>query len=562
MARRPGPASAPGAAGTEETPTARTAWLEALALTSLSGILLWISFPPAEFYPAAWVALVPWLVSIARAPVRVTLATSAAVGYVLYVALLYWLDQVTTAGWLALAFYCMLYWPVAALVLERLRRMGWPFTIGAPLALVAWEYGRSNLLTGFPFLLVAHTQYRAVGIIQVADLAGVYGVTFLIGMTNGLISDLVLDRFRRSRRNLWRLFATCALLLLALLYGRLSLVSEARTADHAERVRLLLVQANIPISLKHAPSESQQLENLRKHVALSLQAKGFGPDLVIWPETMLPRWLNVAYDERWMKFLSEHDEYGEHHRLLVATRQSVEETCRETGAWVLVGSESYDIPTQRRWNSAYLLSPEGEVIGRYDKIHLVAFGEYTPLGEVFPFLRKLRPPEMGPDLTPGVLRRLFVLPLRSGVSSRFGVTICYEDSVATLFRRFVRDGAGFMVNITNDGWFGNTTELDLHLAVAVFRAVENRIALARAANTGISAIISPGGRIIHELVRNGQHREVEGTLCAEIPLAHWPSVYTRYGDAFAWLCLVALGALPVVAYLRRGRSEKSSRAAK
>jgi len=534
-------------------------WAPAFALGASSALLVWVAFPPAEFAAAAWLALVPWLIVVARATMRRAVVVSALAGYLLYVALLYWLNYVTTAGWLALAFYCMLYWPAAAWLLGRLRRSGHPFTLTAPLVLVAWEFGRANLLTGFPFLLLAHTQYRFLSMIQIADITGAYGITFLVGLVNGFVADLVLDGRRWRWRNVLGLAGIAWLMLVVLAYGRLSLWREARAIAKAGRVRLLLVQANIPISLKHAPSESQQLENLRKHVELTLAAKRPRPDLVIWPETMLPRWLNVAYDEKWMRFLGANEDYADHFRLLEATREAVEKTCRETGAWLLVGSETYDIATQRRWNSAYFLSPQGEVIGRYDKIHLVAFGEYTPLGEIFPFLRRLRPPEMGPDLTPGRLRRLFHLPARSGGDYPFGVTICYEDSVARLFRMFVRDGAAFMVNVTNDGWFGNSTELDVHLAVSVFRAVENRVAFARAANTGISAVISPAGRVTHRLTRNGRYREVEGVLSAEMPVAKWSSIYTSVGDLFAWLCLAGLGVMLVAAACRRTASGRAAR---
>jgi apolipoprotein N-acyltransferase len=215
-----------------------------------------------------------------------------------------------------------------------------------------------------------------------------------------------------------------------------------------------------------------------------------------------------------------------------------------------------------RCNSAYFITPQGRIAGRYDKIHLVIFGEYTPLTDVLPFLRFFRPAVMGEDLTPGKLRQLFDLPVSGGPSAtaqgyeaKFGVTICYEDSVADLFSKFVADGAEFMVNISNDGWFRNSTELDEHLAVCTFRAVENRVPIARCANTGVSALIAPDGRITERIVLpDGRYREVSGTLIGNLAMTKLKSFYTAHGDLFAWACMAGLAGL-ILAALFGGRDD-------
>jgi len=163
---------------------------------------------------------------------------------------------------------------------------------------------------------------------------------------------------------------------------------------------------------------------------------------------------------------------------------------------------------------------------------------------------------MGPDLTAGRARRLFQLPERKDTPAhKFGVTICYEDSVAGLFRKFVRDGADFMVNITNDGWFRDSSELDLHLAICVMRAVENRVAIARCANTGISSFIAPTGAIVKLLERpDGTRREIEGVLQHELTIHAEPGLYTQHGDVFAWACLAALGVM-MVSFVRKKRNK-------
>ena len=521
-----------------------------LGLVTLSGFLLWLAFPPAELGAAAWIALVPWLVVVGRAPTRRAAILSAVVGYLLFAAQLYWLWYVTAAGWLVLAFYCALYWPLAAVLLNRFRKAGLPFILTVPILFAALEFVRANFLTGFPFLLIGHTQYRCLPIIQIADITGVYGITFLLGLVNGLLADLILGRFKVTRNSLLKLGLTLAAYIVVLSYGVVRLRPE--TGSDAPTRRLFLVQANVPIDLKHSPSPDDRLNNLERHVRLSMGAKEKEVDLILWAETMLPIWLNLAADDDIMWRVATDPKKADLARLMDATRKAVKRTTRETGAHALFGSETFLLGTNRRFNSAYFVSPEGKILGRYDKIHRVVFGEYTPLGNIFPFLKKLRPPQMGDDLSAGRFRRLFELPCPDGGTHKFGVTICYEDSVAGLFRKSVRDGADFMVNITNDGWFHDSTELDVHLAVCIFRAVENHVTIARCANTGISAVISPTGRILKKLVReDGKYREIEGALLMDMPVAKWPGFYTRHGDVFAWLCLAGVVVMVAVSIFRK-----------
>ena len=528
-----------------------------LGLTALSGVLVWLSFPPADMGAAAWVALAPWLVVVTRAPARRAAFLSGVVGYGVYVALLHWLRFVTVAGWLALAFYCALYWLVGALVFRWLRRRGLPFTLSAPIVFVVLEFARARLFTGFPFLLLGHTQYRYVPLIQVAAVTGVYGVTFMVALVNGLIADLVLDG-ARGRRRAYTAGAVVAVLLVAMLAGGLP---PGRRVGRPRRI--LLVQGNVPISLKHSHSMENHLATLERHVSLALRARDGDFDLIVWPETMLPAPLNQCYDADLMLAAARDPRYRDAARLMQASRRAVERVARVTKAYQLVGSEAVLLGPFRRFNSAYFVSPDGAILSRYDKIHCVVFGEYTPLAGVLPFLKKLRPAVMGEDLSAGKIRRIFDLPGKGGPAHRFGVTICYEDSVADLFRRFVRDGADFMVNITNDGWFRDSSELDLHLAVCVMRAVENRVSVVRCANTGISAVIDERGRITQELTdENGRRREVEGTLAAAIFVQDTPrglTFYTRYGDVFAWLCAAGLAAMAVAGQFRHSSRERRGR---
>jgi apolipoprotein N-acyltransferase len=279
--------------------------------------------------------------------------------------------------------------------------------------------------------------------------------------------------------------------------------------------------------------------------------------------------MNVAYDEEFIARLAAQPEEDkrEYAGFLTQCRKELIGAARAVDAYMLVGSTAMTFHEPlRRCNSAYFITPQGRIAGRYDKIHLVIFGEYTPLTDVLPFLSFFRPEVMGPDLTPGKLRQLFDLPVQApsttaqggpsttaqGREMKFGVTICYEDSVADLFSKFVADGAEFMVNITNDGWFRNSTELDEHLAACTFRAVENRVPIARCANTGISALIAPDGRITERIVLpDGRYREVAGTLIGNLSMTKLKSFYTAHGDLFAWACMAALAGLILAAVFRK-----------
>jgi len=534
--------------------------LPGAAMSGVTLLLAWAAFPPADLAPLAWVALVPWLILIGRQrPLRAG-AWSLALGWAFFLLSIHWIRFVTPPGWIALAFYCGLYWAVAGVGIAWLRTRRVPVLLSAPLLITALELLRSRLLTGFPFIFMGHTQYRFLPIIQVADLAGVYGVSFLVILVNAAIAEGVLSWRRRRALVLGGAAAALLLVVGALTYGMMRLNAYQPRGE----VTALLVQANIPQDIKHSNSYEDSDALLRTHIDLTLQSRE-RPEIILWPETMFPAPINLVQDTDFISRLLTYSnpdlspkerakrekdihEYG---AFLQRCREALLEVAQRGGTTLLIGSETNDRETERRYNSAYLLTPQGNVLGRYDKIHLVIFGEYTPLLDALPFLKTFRPPEMGEDLSPGIQRTLLDLPLKSGGTARFGVTICYEDADADLFRRFVRDGAEFMVTLTNDGWFKDSSELDQHLAVSVFRAVENRVGLARDANTGISAIIDPLGRMKTLTLPDGRRREVKGTLLGQVALSNMRSFYTARGDLFGLAVLAASGLLLFAAALRR-----------
>jgi apolipoprotein N-acyltransferase len=263
-----------------------------------------------------------------------------------------------------------------------------------------------------------------------------------------------------------------------------------------------LVQGNIDQSIKW--DESFQKETLKIYERLSSKVSEGKPDLIIWPETATPF------------FFQEASEY----------QPLILDIPERTKAFVLFGSPSYKIEKGKvnHYNSAYLASPAKELVGMYDKIHLVPFGEYVPLSNLLFFIGSLG--EGIGNFKPG--KEIFNFSLPQG---KFGVLICFEIIFPDLCRRFVKDGADFLVTITNDAWFGRTSAPYQHFSMATFRAIENRVFIARAANTGISGFIDPSGRIVKQ---GGIF--TEEAMNGMIRLSSEKTFYTLYGDVFAWIC--------------------------
>ena len=501
--------------------------------------LIVAAFPPFDVWPAAWVALVPWLIALHRGGTRRALILSAGLGLALNVILLSWLRFVTVAGWLALAVYLSAYVPAAGILARWIRRKcAVPLALLLPPIWVGLDYLRCVLFTGFPWFLLGHTQHVNLPFIQIADLTGVHGVTFALVMVNGLLADLLLLRTSKpalSRRTLLSAAAAAAAVVVCLFAYGLTRLGMCETTPGPA---LCLVQGNIPMSLKHSPDPGENFRLLKRHEALSLREKDRPVDLLVWPETMMPGTLQPEF-----RYLS-----GEFRQ---AANEAITRMTRETGSHLLIGATAYDPAKKGFYNSAYFISPKGKHLGRYDKIHRVVFGEYTPLAGIFPFLRKLRPAVMGPDMEAGTYRPPFKLKSRGQPLRRFVVTICYEDTEARVTRKLVGMGADFMVNITNDGWFPSDGELAQHNAIAVFRAIENRVPVARCANTGMSSFIAPTGRVQSRLEKGGRYREVEGILVNRLVFCNLTGFYTRCGDAFAWVCILAALALATAAYLRK-----------
>ncbi len=482
----------------------------ALAVSGAAGAL---AFPTTDWSILAWVWLVPPLLCASTRPPREALADGWLAGTVYFVLLLRWLDHTFQnysaipwpLTWLpiaALAAYCGLYTGLVCGAVGRLSvRLGQGWALAtAPALWVAGEWIRGWLMGGFPWGLLGYSQHLALPVIQVAEIGGVYAVSALLVAVNAAIASLCVLGWRRAAPGL----ASVAVLLLGSLgFGWWTLSHESGPAtDRAVRfARIAVIQPSIEQSEKWDPSS--QARTMASYEALTREAARAKPAAILWPETAAPIFLR-----------------GDAALLARLTALS-----REIGVPVLVGSiDQVPGPGRQYLNSAFLLGDQG-ITAKYDKIHLVPFGEYVPLAGLLGFVRQWA--EFISDFAAGSRETVFPLP-----GAPFGTVICYEVIFPELFRGFIAGGAVFMANITNDAWFGRTSGPWQHLGMLPLRAVEHRVAIARAANTGISAFVGPDGRVGPTLPLFDR-----GILSASIPLRSRTTLYTRFGDWLVYLCL-------------------------
>jgi len=491
----------------------RILWHRKILLALLSGVLLTASFPPGKLSWAAWFALVPLLKSNEDVSPFQAFRLGLMTGTVHYLTLMYWivvaighygnLNAVLSAGTLfLLCLYLGLYPAFFSILTHRFQHSRF-FILYVASAWVGLEYIRAHLLTGFPWCLLGYSQFEHLHVIQIADLSGVYGISFLIVVVNVLIYRL-LSGLHRTRRGFpkWEFLFAGLLAVGTFAYGQHRLNETKKTNPAPHPVRIAVIQGNIDQSVKWDPTH--QSKTLSVYERLTRATYPDKPDLIVWPETSVPF------------FFQDSKEYAP--RVLTLSKES--------GALLLFGSPAYEkhATRTRYYNRAYLVRPDGHAAHYYDKVHLLPFGEYVPLKKILSFVNRLVP--AAGDFEAGDR----IAPLRYGNIS-MGVLICYEVIFPELARAHAREGANVLVNLTNDAWFGMTSAPYQHLCMAAFRAVENRMPMIRAANTGISAYIEPQGRII---ARSGLFDEA--VLMGSFRLVTPPTTfYARFGDIFAFI---------------------------
>ncbi len=496
-------------------------------LAVLSGVLLALSFPRFDLSPLAFGALVPLLVVLDGISSLQGTYLGILAGLVCYLITIPWVvHTMGTYGGLplplsvllllALSLYLALYVGVFAYGVTRLSaRGGLGYLVGTASVWVGLEYLRTFLLTGFPWNLLGYTQHQNLSVIQIASITGVYGISFVLVLANAGIA-LACLHFRRGGRRAWLSICGVGLLLLGtvLLSNGQAVSAEARGG----KIRVSVVQGNIEQDMKWDPAFRDRTIAIYRRLT---REAGRESDLIIWPEAAVPFFLRDGGP----------------------LSQQVLDLAREVQAYLLVGSpDRVNHTSPRYYNSAFLISPEGKIVKKYDKIHLVPFGEYVPLKMLLFFVEKMAT-GIG-DFSPGQAFTVFEAP-----AGRFGVLICFEVIFPDQVRRYVREGADFLVNITNDAWFGRSSAPYQHLSMATLRAVENGVYVVRAANTGISALITPAGRIVKQ-----SDLFVEAVLSAAVTPGTAGTFYTRYGDVFAWGC-VFISVVVLTPWGVRGRRE-------
>ncbi len=502
-----------------------------LALTS--GILLTLSFPNVDLSGLAWVAMVPLILALREVHRGSGFWIGFTTGMAHFVTLVYWtVHTMNTYGHLPwyqcifllilLAAYLSLYPALFGVAVTRLCNRPGSLILTAPAVWTALEFLRTWLFTGFPWELLGYSQYNHPWIIQVADLWGVYGLSTLIMWVNATIALVLLKwldkpwrAHRISSRTTWIAAASAAtMLILTIGYGIYRVGTTDKSAAKAPQAKIAVIQGNIDQAVKWDPKF--QILTTAMYRKLSLRAAADNIDLVIWPETATP-------------FYFLHD---------MQLSAMVTQTIEATGAYFIVGSPSFSTHPKGLdyHNSAFMVTPEGKSNGKYDKVHLVPFGEYVPLKRWLPFIKKMVS-QVG-DFKSGAPGSTLAWQ-----NHRVGVLICYEAIFPSLARTMVQNGAHLLVNITNDAWFGHTSAAFQHYSMAVFRAVENKRWLARAANTGISGFIDPCGRIV-----KATPLYEKAVATAQVALLEQKSYYSQWGD---WpLALLTFG-FPMVIIGRR-----------
>jgi apolipoprotein N-acyltransferase len=499
----------------------------------VSGLLSLVAAPPDGYGVVAFFCLIPLLHAVHMASnYRMSILGGWIAGIAFFVPALVWLIPVTIVGWLALALYCAVYFALFAMAIRwasRLTAIGTAFFLASCWILL--EYIRATAFTGFPWLLLSHTQHNFETFIQSLDIVGAFGLGGIIVVINVLV-------YEAWKRKQVRPVVLATIVMCAVYgYG----FARAGSIRMRSSLHVAAIQAAVPQEMKETLEGKYDPEGvLARYVnqTKSLAAKKL--DLIVWPETifLFPYTLNVNPDAL-------EEDNAKYARIAQDTLRDI---AQSRGAHVLAGATTYlpadlgyvadpvrarQIPIgawEQRYNSAVLVNAQGNYVDRYDKMHLVPFGEYVPLPNFIPFLARFVP--FDESLIAGTRHTIFRVASDQG-TAQFGVLICYEDADADLARQLRLAGAEFLVNMSNDAWFGES-ELGQHFVSARYRAIENRMAVLRNGNNGITGIIDPLGRVQSELGQtiDGKYvtRDVMGHLEGQMFITDSHSIYSTIGD--------------------------------
>lgn len=539
-------------------------------MAAVGGLLLACAFPKLNVAGFAWVAPAVILLAGLGAKPGTAFRVGYTAGLVFFLTSLYWLLLIPVrfapiVGWLAVGFYlalypaawCWLVWrtyPARFEVAEPgwsgllaqfiatswLQRLRWCLVAAA--AWVTWEMIQARMLGGFPWNLLSASQYRLLPLIQISAVAGAYAVSFLIVWWSMSLMCALARLAKQPGRRAWAVELFAPTLVVTLIIGWGTQRIRHSLPESAQVLRIALVQPAIPQEVVWDQSQEKKSARFASLLALSEAALTNEAALLVWPEAALPdllRWSTNQYS-------------GE------IILDAVTDLARRHRVWMVIGADDAEIRPGTPegavyYNSSFLISPEGELIADYRKRRLVMFGEYVPLSRWFPFLKTFT--QVHGEFTPG--ERVVAFNL-SDLAVETSVLICFEDAFPHITREHVAEDTDFLLNLTNNGWFGESAAQWQHAANAVFRAVENGVPLVRCANNGLTCWVDRRGAM-HEVYFPGSADIYKaGFKIASVPLApdgKWPSTFYRErGDWFGWSCVAITGLALISSFVRRRRT--------
>jgi apolipoprotein N-acyltransferase len=502
-----------------------------MALASVSALLLVLAFPGFNLSFLAWIGMVPLFFALEGKKAGEAFLIAYTAGIVFFLGTVWWLIHVTLPGMIVLVLYLGLFFggfgAIASLGLSPSknisnRALDYMALFLIPAAWVTCEWMRSTLFSGFGWVALGYSQSSSLPVIQIADITGVYGVSFIIVMVNIAIFITLKSQQERGATIDISMALAIIIVFISLGYGYFRM----NNIFTGEKIKVSVIQGNIPQDKKWDSAFRSFI--MDKYEDLTKKAVKRKVDLVVWPETSVPGFVE-----------SEPDLFERIQKLAI-----------DGNTPLLVGTLREDRNVRERYyNSASLFLGNGNIEATYDKIHLVPFGEYIPLKKVFSFVEKIAPAPIG-DVTNGKDHTVFSfivkrvskdedVTLKLTKKIKFSCLVCFEDMFPEIAREFVKRGAGFLVNITNDAWYKKTSAAWQHAQGSIFRAVENRVAVVRATNTGISCFIDQKGRVTSVIQDNKESLFVDGYGQDDVLITNIRTFYNLYGDVFAYICIFA-----------------------
>lgn len=506
-----------------------------IVLPLFTAVLYVLATPPVDLALLGWFCLVPLLFALTKCnSYKEVFLTGIISGLTSTVATYYWLvHTMTTFGGLSyllsvflfilLAGYLSLYWSLFTLTIRFLSARKLPFILIAPFVWVSLEYLRTYLFSGFPWALLGYTQYKMPYLIQVSDLLGAYGISFILVLSSAIICKGICVYLSGKVIPTKEIIMLLLLLLINISYGFINIHKYVEPSNY---IVSALIQGNIEQNMKWNKNHQDETINIYGDLSKSAAENSNELDLIIWPETAAPFY------------------FQNKSRL----RKKTIDISESLNVPILFGSPAYKYEDKkaRLLNSAFLIAPQPgggvSTLARYDKVHLVPFGEYVPLKKILFFVNKITEGigdfSAGENTTPLTIK----INKKNSTVALLGTNICYEGIFPDLIRRFVKNGANILVNITNDAWYGRSSAPYQHLSAAVFRAVENGIYMLRAANTGVTAVINPLGQI-----EKSTDIFTRDYITAKVTLREKMTFYTKNGDVFA--IFVSISTVVAIIYI-------------